>query len=329
MNFSEYLYYIILFIFLLILLELYLKIARRFGIMDLPNLRSSHREETITGGGIIFYFALLVYFILNQSFPYFFIGATIIALLGFLDDRYNLPLPVRLSGHFTGTALLLWQVSFFQLPWLYWILAFVLIGGTLNSFNFMDGINGMTVFYSIITLITLLIIDGLVVPFHESSFTYSIIIALAIFGIYNFRSKAICFAGDVGSFSIAFVIVFLIMQLILKSSYWPFILLLSVYGVETVLTLIQRLFQGENIFNAHRNHLYQYFSNQFNIPHLTVSIFYGLVQIIVNILIILNFKYSIFKTLSITIILLSILSLIYIIIKFTIQKKLRNKVPVR
>ena len=93
MNFSEYLYYIILFIFLLILLELYLKIARRFGIMDLPNLRSSHREETITGGGIIFYFVLLVYFIVNQSFPYFFIGATIIALLGFLDDRYNLPLP--------------------------------------------------------------------------------------------------------------------------------------------------------------------------------------------------------------------------------------------
>ena len=110
---------------------------------------------------------------------------------------------------------------------------------------------------------------------------YTMMVAVLVFGVFNFRRKAKCFAGDVGAVSIAFVILFLLGRLILKTGDWSYIVFLAVYGVDSVLTIIHRLMLHENIGLPHRKHLYQIMANELKIPHMVVSLVYMLVQAVV------------------------------------------------
>ena len=79
--------YIILGFLLMILILLYFKVADRFNIIDKPNLRSSHTEITLRGGGIIFWFSALLYFAQHiQNNYFFFTGITLVSLVSFWDD---------------------------------------------------------------------------------------------------------------------------------------------------------------------------------------------------------------------------------------------------
>ena len=93
--------------------------------------------------------------------------------------------------------------------------------------------------------------------------------------------EAKCFAGDVGSVSIAFILLFLIGRLIIETEDFSWIVLLSVYGVDSVLTIIHRLMLHENIGLPHRKHLYQIMANELKIPHVMVSSIYMIVQAII------------------------------------------------
>ena len=114
-----------------------------------------------------------------------------------------------------------------------------------------------------------------------------------VFNYFNFRTKARCFAGDVGSISIAVIILFLLLKLILQEQNLIYILFLSVYGVDSVLTIIHRLFLKENIFKAHRHHLFQVLVHNLKIPHLLMSSIYMLIQGIICCIVIFNLQYSI------------------------------------
>jgi len=157
----------------------------------------------------------------------------------------------------------------------------VFFTGILNAFNFMDGVNGMTGGYSLVVAIALGYIDLTIVHFVAIDMIYVLILALLVFNYFNFRTKAKCFAGDTGAFSVAFILIFMLGQLIVKTGDFSYIVLLSVYGVDTVLTIIHRIILKKNIFKAHRKHAYQLMANELKIPHVFVSLFYALLQALI------------------------------------------------
>ena len=274
--------YYILILVLLFLAELfYFRIADKLNIIDKPNERSSHTRITLRGGGIIFYIGALAYFLTNHfEYPWFILALTLITVISFVDDIRSTSQIVRLVIHFTAMALMFYQWGLFALPWWTIVVALIVCTGIINAYNFMDGINGITGGYSLVVLGALAYINMRIVSFVESDLIYTMICAVLVFNFFNFRKKAKCFAGDVGSVSIAFIILFLLGSLVIKTGDLSWIVLLAAYGVDSVLTIIHRLILHENIGLPHRKHLYQIMANELKIPHITVSLVYMLVQIV-------------------------------------------------
>jgi len=181
-----------------------------------------------------------------------------------------------------GMALMFNQWGLFGMPWYFTLISLIFCTGILNAYNFMDGINGITGGYSLVVIGTLWYINTYHVLFIDNDLLYTLMIALAIFNFFNFRKKAKCFAGDVGALSIAFIVVFLLGQLILTTRDFRFILLLGVYGVDTILTILHRLLLHRNIFKPHRGHMYQIMANELEMGHLRVSAIYMLAQLLMT-----------------------------------------------
>lgn len=283
--------YIILALFLFELV--YFKIALHFHIIDQPNHRSSHQSVAIRGGGIIFTIAALIFFVLNQwQYPWFMLGLLLITVISFLDDVFTLKSRFRLSIHLLAVLLFAMSLNLLQLPW-YWIaFALFFIIGTINAYNFMDGINGITGGYSLLLVGTMYYINANIVSFTSDVLLITIGLALLVFNFFNFRIKAKCFAGDVGSVSISFLLLFFLAQLILKTANFNYIMLFIMYGLDVVSTMLFRLIRKEDVFEAHRSHFYQYLVNSCEIPHLVVAVGYIVFQLAVNMLLIFIVKDS-------------------------------------
>lgn len=145
--------YLIVFLLLFLAILLYFKIADRFNIIDKPNNRSSHSTITIRGGGIVFYFAALMYFIWSGfQYPLFFIGLTLMAVVSFLDDVLTLSNKLRISVHLISVMLLFYQLDLFTWSWYFIPCLLFAVIGAINAYNFMDGINGITTAYSFVVL---------------------------------------------------------------------------------------------------------------------------------------------------------------------------------
>lgn len=274
--------YLIVIVLLFIIELIYFKIADKFNIIDKPNERSSHTQITLRGGGVIFYFGALLFFIVSGfQYPYFILGLTLMALISFLDDIFTLSNKIRLLIHLVSVILMFMQIGLFSYSWFIPLIALVLTIGIINAYNFMDGINGITACYSLVVLVLLAIVNQRI-NFIDKNLIYYSIIATLVFGFFNFRQRAKCFAGDVGSVSIAFIIVFLLGQLIMKTGNIIYLLFLTVYGLDAIWTIIRRLIKRENIFKAHRSHLYQYLANENKTDKLIVSAIYGLIQLLIG-----------------------------------------------
>ncbi len=279
----DFVYYLSILALLFVMQLAYFKIADKFNIIDKPNERSSHATITLRGGGVVFYFGALLYFLLQGfQYPYFILGLTLIAAVSFADDIGPLSSKLRLPFHFVAMALMFCEWGIFNEKWYFILLALVLSVGIINAYNFMDGINGITGVYSISVLLSLLFVNIYVHQFVDNQLIYLMMLAVMVFNFFNFRKKARCFAGDVGSITIAFVIVFLLGKLILSTGNFIYILFLGVYGVDSVLTIIHRLFLKENILEAHRKHAYQLMANELSMPHLRVSLLYGGLQLVLS-----------------------------------------------
>lgn len=272
--------YLIIFFVLLFVELAYFKIADYFNIIDKPNERSSHTRITLRGGGIIFYFGALVYFILSGWHdPWFFLGLTLISVISFVDDVRSVSQGIRLVFHFAAMLMLFAQWGLYtEFPWWYLFVALIVCTGIINAYNFMDGVNGITGGYSLVVLGALSYINQRVIAFMDQELLSMVILAVFVFCLFNFRKKAKCFAGDVGSVSIAFVVLFALGKLILTTGNVGYIVLLAVYGVDSVLTIIHRIMLHESIGLPHRKHLYQIMANELRIPHVMVSLVYMIVQ---------------------------------------------------
>ena len=275
-------YYLIVLVLLFLAELFYFRIADKCNIIDKPNERSSHTRITLRGGGIIFYFGVLAYFITNHfEYPWFMLALTLITFISFVDDIRSTSQALRLVFHFSAMSLMFYQWGLFSLPWWTILVALIICTGIINAYNFMDGINGITGGYSLIILVALAYINREIVSFVEQELIITVLCSVLVFNFFNFRKRAKCFAGDVGSVSIAFIILFLIGKLIIKTEDFSWIILLVVYGVDSVLTIIHRLMLHENIGLPHRKHLYQIMANELKVPHVVVSSVYMIVQALV------------------------------------------------
>ncbi|MCH5219368.1 MAG: glycosyltransferase family 4 protein [Muribaculaceae bacterium] len=269
---------------LLFLLEIaYFLVADRFNIIDKPNLRSSHTSVTLRGGGIVFLLgAWLCAMFFGMTYPWFLLGLSLISLISFIDDIHSLPDSLRLVIQFVAMGLMFYQFGILNLnDWWMVIIALIVSVGIINAYNFMDGINGITGGYSIAVLVPLLYLNSKF-DFISQSFLYVTGLSLLVFCFFNFRKKAKCFAGDVGSISIAFILLFALGRLILQTGDLSYLCLLAVYGADAILTICHRIQLHENLGEAHRKHAYQIMANELKIPHVTVSSFYMVLQLIIS-----------------------------------------------
>lgn len=269
---------------LLIAIELiYFKLADKFNIIDKPNLRSSHTSITLRGGGIIFLLGMWIYAaFFGLQYPWFMAALTAIAGISFCDDIKPVSNKVRLVVQFAAMIALFYQFGILNLQ-SWWIVAIALVVsvGIINAYNFMDGINGITGGYSLAVLLPLLYLNTYI-QFIDTNLLIVAIISVVVFNIFNFRKRAKCFAGDVGAVGVAFIIIFALGSLILKTQDVSYILFLGIYGVDTVLTIIHRVMLKENLGEAHRKHAYQLMANELKMPHVFVSSIYMLLQLLIS-----------------------------------------------
>ncbi|MDV7187785.1 glycosyltransferase family 4 protein [Lutibacter sp. TH_r2] len=303
---------------------IYLKIATKFNIVDNPNFRSSHTIPTIRGGGILFLIAVLAFFISsNFQYPYFVAGLTSIAIVSFLDDILTLSAKLRLPFQFLAIGLVLYQLAIFSSP--LWIIALVLIVAVafINIYNFMDGINGITGLYSLAVLSILGFIN-----YNETildnRLVYYLAISILVFGFYNFRKKARMFAGDIGSISIAMALLFIGGMLIAKLEAPILLLAVAIYGIDSGLTILYRLYLKEHIMEPHRHHVYQKLVDVWKWSHLKVSLTYMVLQLLVNVLVFFFYKENVSTQWMVLVVSIVILSTLYIIVfKKTERLKLK------
>ena len=271
---------------LLFLFELiYFRIANRFNIVDKPNERSSHNTIVIRGGGIIFLLSAWIWSaFFGFQYPWFLASLTIVCGVSFTDDIHSLPDSVRLVAQFTAMFMMFADFGIINIEsWWVIILALIVCVGIINAYNFMDGINGITSGYSLAALVPLMLLNHSL-QFIEMSYLIVTAITCVVFSYFNFRSKgkAKCFAGDVGSIGIAFMVLLPLGKLILQTSDFTYLLLLVVYGVDSVLTICHRIILHENLGQAHRKHAYQIMANELKIPHEIVSSAYIIIQLIIS-----------------------------------------------
>jgi UDP-N-acetylmuramyl pentapeptide phosphotransferase/UDP-N-acetylglucosamine-1-phosphate transferase len=286
--------YLYITLLLVIAILAYFRIAARFGIVDVPNHRSSHQEVTIRGAGIIFPLSILLCrFVFGDISVFLITGLLLISTISFVDDLSPLSARIRMSVHVIAVSLMLYALNMYTVyPWYAVVCLYIIIIGGINAYNFMDGINGITGIYSGLALVTMLYINYYISPFTKNALIVCPLLACMVFLYFNFRGRAKCFAGDVGSISIAFWLIALSVMLVLKLQSYKYLFLFSVYGVDVFFTVIKRIKLKQNIFEAHRLHIYQLLVNNGRLSHRGVALLYGAVQLIINIFVITTSLYT-------------------------------------
>jgi UDP-N-acetylmuramyl pentapeptide phosphotransferase/UDP-N-acetylglucosamine-1-phosphate transferase len=304
--------YLVLFAVLLIAELVYFRIADKYNVVDKPNERSSHTSVVLRGGGVIFTFAVIAWAIYQLLFGKhadttglavvceylpFIVGLLMVSTVSFVDDVKGTSNKVRLIVQFASAALLCGGVmplsgacsggtSCVLATVALVACAVVACVGIMNVYNFMDGINGMTGGYSFSALVSLLVLNECVLPqrFVVPSLLACELLAVVIFCFFNFRpkGKAKCFAGDVGSIAVAFVLLFALARLVCATGDWCWIVFLAVYGVDGVLTICHRIMLHEKLGQAHRKHAYQIMANELKICPVAVSLLYLSLQLLID-----------------------------------------------
>jgi len=284
-----WLLYLLVTIILFVMELVYFRIADHFNIIDKPNERSSHSKVVLRGGGIIFLIGVWIWAaFFGLQYPWFLVGVTLAAGVSFIDDIHSLPDSVRLVTQFVAMALMFYQLDILH-PSLWWavILALIVFVGATNIYNFMDGINGITPGYSMAVLVPLFL-KNISEDYVSESLIVVTILAVLVFSFFNFRPKnrAKCFAGDVGSVGIAFILLFLIGCLVVKTGDITWLTFLIVYGVDGCCTIFHRIMLHEHLGQAHRKHAYQLMANELGMSHVTVSLIYFALQLAISLVMI-------------------------------------------
>ena len=274
------------------------------NVLDVPNERSSHTNPTPRGGGLVIVLASLFAYVVYGKITgrhfsgSYLLGASIIALVSWLDDLFTISFVWRFLIQSVSAILIITALGHFREIYVPLsgnlvlvvfgpILTFVWIVWLTNAFNFMDGIDGLAGMQAVIAGIGWLIV-GKVFGFEGASVLGGILAFSSLgFLLLNWYPAKV-FMGDVGSAFLGFS--FAILPLIAEhdlseaNSILPFLPLISISLVwlflfDTVLTFFRRLLRGERVWQAHREHIYQKLAIS-GYTHRFVSVLYSVASIL-------------------------------------------------
>ncbi len=327
---------------LLLLTFIYLKFAKWLDITDDPVGRSSHTITTYTGLGVLFPLSVLVASLIVISTPpigtFFIIGLLILAIISFIDDVVFVKHSIRFVFQIFALILMVIEMPLGFDIWTtipIYAAAVVFGIGVINAYNFMDGVNGMLGLNVLLTLVCFWLLndvlptkDGLPLHFIDSRIMFALIVSFVIFLFFNFRKRAISFAGDVGAISIGFILLYLMFSLLLKTQNFAYLIMFIVFGADAGITVFYKIILRENIFVPHRDFLFKKLVHIAKLPHLRVSVIYASVQFILSLITIL-FLRNIPKSTQIAVLFIAILGMLvaYIYYRNKLTKK-RHEVPV-
>lgn len=273
--------------------------APRLGLIDIPNVRSSHSVPTPRGGGAVFtltfYLGLLLLFgfgLVNRDMLMpLFIGGPLVAIVGFLDDRKSLPAGLRLGVHLMAAvstfAILTHmfelhvEISFLptENPFLLGAFCILYIMWMVNLYNFMDGIDGMAGTQGVAAAI---LSAGL--SFWQGSLplaTVYLLLAASVGGfLFHNWAPARIFMGDCGAYFLgfAFAALALVGKLQWGQSIHAPMILLGVFISDATVTLLTRAAQGKAVYQAHRDHAFQH-AVQKGLSHQRVNLLWNAVTV--------------------------------------------------
>ncbi len=256
----------------------YIRLARTLGWISNGAPEYPGVKRPAVGGGLIFFIGIMC---VLPALP--FSAATVAAAAGFallacvsfIDDLHPLSIPLRLGAQAVAVIIPMALASL-QFPELTWmqlpgaVLSVLFIIGFMNAYNFMDGMNGITSGYALAVLCTMPVLG---IPF---TMLLPVIMATLAFSIFNFRRHAAVFSGDAGSIVMG---AFIAALLVTTDSFPASILAVGVYLTDAGMTLLARLRRGENIFRAHKEHIYQMLVYRLGLPELAVASAYALLQV--------------------------------------------------
>ncbi len=261
-------------------------LKQRFSqkLLDIPNDRSSHSQPTPRGGGLGFIIAFACFTILTPivssyfpkilpanllqiTSPQFVLSLllpiwsilTPLAIIGFLDDRHNLPSSIRYLVQLTAAGIALFCFGPFPQPWLTSFglpgqliassLTLIAITALINFYNFMDGLDGLVAGVTLVQL-------GFLALYLNQPLWWLLVAALLGFLWWNW-SPAKIFMGDVGSTVLGAAVAISLLNAHNPIAAWTALTISLPLSADAIYTLVRRLIRRENIFKAHRSHLYQ------------------------------------------------------------------------
>lgn len=260
----------------------YIRIARRYHIgTTVPDGDGGARKRFVAvGGGFIFILAAVIAVAFYPAIDPYLInvymyvgGGALLAVMSYADDLVHLSPRLRLAVHVVVTALVLYMLPFDGRWWLYAV-AVVACTGYINASNFMDGSNGMLALYSAVVLASL-------VAVHPTVICVALLVAVAVFAVFNCRTRALVYSGDVGSITLGFFIATTMVYYILLYGEYSMAVFVAVFLVDTFCTFAERLVRGDNVLLPHHRHLYQRLIRG-GCPQLAVAAVYAGVQLAVN-----------------------------------------------
>jgi Fuc2NAc and GlcNAc transferase len=272
----------------LLLTALVRRHALRHGVIDVPNERSSHLAPTPRGGGIAIVTATTVGVTALYALGLaplrlllaLAVGGLLVAGVGYMDDRHRLSAGVRFMVH---VAAALWALACLGglpplrfgdttvvLGWPGYVLGAVAIVWVVNLFNFMDGIDGIAACEAVFIAACGGLLTG---PAFGGTSACAFVFAAASAGFlyWNWPSARI-FMGDVGSGYLGYCIAVLAVAVGHKApaALWVWLILGGVFFVDTTVTLVQRFVLGKRVYEAHREHVYQWLARRWG-SHLRVT----------------------------------------------------------
>lgn len=315
-----------------LLIKIYKSVALKYNIIDNPNRRSSHQNPTIRGAGIIFPLVFIFLLFSEQSTTttyfhdnwYFIIALILSSAISFIDDIYPQSIIIRSLIYLISLYLILHSTQIHNIfnsfssdieYYFAFIIILIFLFGILNSYNFMDGINGLLASNVIINISSLAFAYTQNFNLSESIYV-QFLPTILIFSFYNFRKNAHFFAGDIGSISIAIILILSIFQLISMTGNYYYLLFFATFIIDSWTTILFRLMRKEPLHKPHKSHLYQYLFNDLNLPFWKVSIIFSVPQILINLFVILGYG-------TISILLTAITICIYLI--YRIKKQGNDK----
>ncbi len=234
------------------------RVALRYGVIAMPNARNVHLDPVPMMGGAAIYVAFILVLILfgnryfvNQSVGIF-IGATLISLMGVVDDRWGLGSYIKLAGQFTAAGILIFSGVQIQLfgNWLDVAITLVWIVGITNAMNLLDNMDGLSGGIAMIAAVFFALLAALSNQTLVAPLAAALAGACAGFLIHNWNPAHV-FMGDTGSLFIGFVLaaigIKLRFPLNTNDITWMIpVLVLAVPIFDTTLVFISRLRRGKN-----------------------------------------------------------------------------------